>query len=370
MRILHFITSLRTGGAERLVTDLLPRFRDAGHEVSLLLMDGTRTPLYEELERRGIRPDALSTGWRSMRNPLLINRLKRYLKEHPTDILHTHNTACQLLAAAAARHLPVALVTTEHNTTNRRRNWKGFRPVDRWMYRQYRQIICVGEETRSRLLAYLDNKDIAGKTQVVPNGIDLSRFRDAVPDPEILALPGYKVTMVAAFRPQKDHATLIRAMQFLPEEYRLLLAGGAETREDKRIFLQCRELVSRLGLGNRVRFLGIRQDIPELLAASDVIVLSTHHEGFGLTAVEAMASGKVLILSDLEVLRNVAGNTGVFFPCGDAEELARLIRQGCEDLPGAETVRKRCRTRAEMYGIGANSQAYLDIYRKVFNLQS
>ena len=53
MRILHFITSLRTGGAERLVTDLLPRFRDAGHEVSLLLMDGTRTPLYEELERKG-----------------------------------------------------------------------------------------------------------------------------------------------------------------------------------------------------------------------------------------------------------------------------------------------------------------------------
>ena len=74
-----------------------------------------------------------------MRNPLLINRLKRYLKEHPVDILHTHNTACQLLAAAAARHLPAALVTTEHNTTNRRRDWKGFRPVDRWMYRQYRQ---------------------------------------------------------------------------------------------------------------------------------------------------------------------------------------------------------------------------------------
>lgn len=370
MRILHFITSLRTGGAERLVTDLLPRFQDAGHEVSLLLMDGTRTPLYEELERKGIRTDALSSGWRAMRNPLLLNRLKRYLKEHPVDILHTHNTACQLLAAAAARHLPAALVTTEHNTTNRRRDWKGFRPVDRWMYRQYRQIICVGEETRRELLDYLDDEGIAAKTQVVPNGIDLSRFRDAVPDPDILALPGRKVTMVAAFRPQKDHATLIRAMARLPEDYRLLLAGGAETRDDKSILLQCREQVSRLGLGNRVHFLGVRNDIPGLLAASDVIVLSTHHEGFGLAAVEAMASGKVLILSDLKVLRNVAGNAGLFFPCGDEEELARLIRQGCEDLPVAETVRKRCRNRAEMYGIGANSQAYLDIYGKIFNLQS
>ena len=159
-------------------------------------------------------------------------------------------------------------------------------------------------------------------------------------------------------------------MQFLPEDYRLLLAGGAETREDQETLRQCREQVARLGLGNRVRFLGVRQDIPELLAASDAVVLSTHHEGFGLAAVEAMASGKVLILSDLEVLRNVTGNTGLFFPCGDAEELARLIRQGCEDLPGAETVRKRCRNRAEMYGIDANSIAYLDIYGKIFNLQS
>ena len=370
MRILHFITSLRTGGAERLVTDLLPRFRDAGHEVSLLLMDGTRTPLYEELERKGIRTDALSSGWRSMRNPLLINRLKRYLKEHPVDILHTHNTACQLLAAVAARRLPVALVTTEHNTTNRRRGWKGFRPVDRWMYRQYRQIICVGEETRSGLLSYLEDEGIAAKTQVVPNGIDLSRFRDAVPDPEILALPGHKVTMVAAFRPQKDHATLIRAMQYLQEDYRLLLAGGAETREDQETLRQCREQVARLGLGNRVRFLGVRQDIPELLAASDAVVLSTHHEGFGLAAVEAMASGKVLILSDLEVLRNVTGNTGLFFPCGDAEELARLIRLGCEDLTCAERLQEQCRNRAKKYDINTNAQAYLDIYGKIFNLQS
>ena len=370
MRILHFITSLRTGGAERLVTDLLPRFRDAGHEVSLLLMDGTRTPLSEELERKGIRTDALSSGWRSMRNPLLINRLKRYLKEHPVDILHTPNTACQLLAAVAARRLPVALVTTEHNTTNRRRGWKGFRPVDRWMYRQYRQIICVGEETRSGLLSYLDDEGIAAKTQVVPNGIDLSRFRDAVPDPEILALPGHKVTMVAAFRPQKDHATLIRAMQYLPEDYRLLLAGGAETREDQETLRQCREQVARLGLGNRVRFLGVRQDIPELLAASDAVVLSTHHEGFGLAAVEAMASGKVLILSDLEVLRNVTGNTGLFFPCGDAEELARLIRLGCEDLTCAERLQEQCRNRAKKYDINTNAQAYLDIYGKIFNLQS
>ena len=62
MKILHFITSLRTGGAERLVCDLTPRLRDMGNEVEVLLMDGTRTPLFSELEGQGIRISALSEG--------------------------------------------------------------------------------------------------------------------------------------------------------------------------------------------------------------------------------------------------------------------------------------------------------------------
>ena len=365
MRILHFITSLRTGGAERLVTDLLPAFRDAGHEASLLLMDGTRTPLYEELERKGIRIDALSTGWRAMRNPLLLKRLTSYLKDCSFDIVHTHNTACQLLAAIAARRLPAALVTTEHNTTNRRRKWKVFRPADRWMYRQYRQIICVGEETRSALLAYLDDEDIARKTQVVPNGIDLSRFGNAAPDPEILAIPGHKVTMVAAFRAQKDHATLIRAMQYLQEDYRLLLAGGAETREDNAVLQSCRDLVRELQLEDRVRFLGVRSDVPALLAASDVVVLSSHYEGQPLSALEAMASGKVFIASDANGLGELVHGAGLLFPVGEAEELARLIRAGCEDAILAEKVRKQCQNRAKTHSIGDNLRSYLEIYENV-----
>ena len=69
MKILHVITSLHTGGAEKLMVDLLPRLRDLGNEVDLLLFDGTRTPFYKELEKSGIKIHYLSIGG-NVYNPL------------------------------------------------------------------------------------------------------------------------------------------------------------------------------------------------------------------------------------------------------------------------------------------------------------
>ena len=94
MKILHIITSLRTGGAERIVADLCPCLQKIGDEISVLLLDGTRTSLYDQLEHAGIHIDSLSKGWRAMRNPFLLPRLLRYLKNNAFDIVHSHNTFC------------------------------------------------------------------------------------------------------------------------------------------------------------------------------------------------------------------------------------------------------------------------------------
>ena len=101
MKILHIITSLRTGGAERIVADLCPCLQKTGDEISVLLLDGTRTALYDQLEQAGTPIETLSKGWRAMRNPFLLPRLFRYLKGNAFDIVHTHNTAPQLFAAIA-----------------------------------------------------------------------------------------------------------------------------------------------------------------------------------------------------------------------------------------------------------------------------
>ena len=363
-RILHIITSLRTGGAEQLVTDLLPRLHDRGHRAELLLFDGTRTPLYEQLEQQGITIYSLGCGARQMHNPLHLFRLGKYLRKERFDIVHTHNTPCQLLTALAAGKEAPALVTTEHNTFNRRRNWRWYAALDRRMYRRYSHIICVGEKTRHNLEKRLSAGPDAPAITTIPNGIDLDRFFQAEAD-TTLRTPEETdkkiIVMVAAFRPQKDQPTLLKAMQHLPGDYRLWLAGDGTEQT------ACKQLAGELGIGNRVRFWGIRSDIPALLAAADIVVLSSHYEGMPLSGIEGMASGKPFIASDVDGLREIAGEAGLLFPHGDSTGLAALIRQVCENPEYGADVAARCRKHVLQYDIGTVVSRYEQIYRNILH---
>jgi glycosyltransferase involved in cell wall biosynthesis len=120
-----------------------------------------------------------------------------------------------------------------------------------------------------------------------------------------------------------------------------------------------------MNLNSRVSFLGVRDDVPNLLAACDVAVLSSHYEGFGLSAVEAMASGKVLIASDVESLTTLVGGAGLLFPPGDSEKLAGLIRQVCENPDQAHEIGERCRKRAAQYDIAETARLYREEYNKI-----
>ena len=358
MKILHIITSLRTGGAERLVAELAQRHQANGDEVEVLLFDGTRTPLVEELEKNGIPVHALGKGFAAMSNPLLLPALARFLRKHPFDFVHTHNTSCQILTAMVPA---LTRVTTEHGTMNRRRNWRWFKPIDRWMYGRYKKIVCVGEETRKTLSAWLNRPELDKKMTVIPNGIDLQRITSAKPVENLAKQEGFKILMVSAFRPEKDQQTLIRAIQQFPEEYQLFLAGGAETPENQRILDDCKTLAK----GPRVHFLGVRPDVPNLLAAADAVVLSSKHEGMSLSVLEGMASGKPMIASDVEGMRDLVGGAGLLFPQGDAEALAALIREVCENPEKAREIGRMCRDRAMQYDIAETAKRYHALYEDV-----
>jgi glycosyltransferase involved in cell wall biosynthesis len=362
MRILHVITSLRTGGAEWLVIELAKRLYQAGDEVAVLLFDGTRTPLVEELDKDGIPVFALGKSAGAMRNPFLLPRLRRFLRNHPYDIVHTHNTPCQFLVALVPHQ---TMITTEHNTTNRRRNWLWFKPIDRWFYGRYDQIICVGEKTRKDLAFWLNRPALTKKMTVIANGIDLQRFREAIPSKGITREEGFHILMVAAFRPQKDHASLIRALSFLPKDYHLLLAGGSETDHDRKTFLACQSLVRELNFEDRVHFLGVRMDTPELMAASNVVVLSTFYEGFGLSALEAMAAAKPVVASDVPGLSDLVGGAGILVPPGEPAALARTIQDICENPDKAREIGRRCQERAQKYDINETARQYRQLYRKM-----
>lgn len=359
MKILHVITSLRTGGAEKLMVDLLPRLRDLGNEVELLLFDGTRTPFYEQLEATGIRIRSL--GMRSnVYHPLYLLRLIRFLKKHRYDIVHTHNTAPQLFAAIGGVLCSVVLVTTEHTTSNRRRGWTWYRPVDRAMYNRYRAIICISKGTEENLKQSL-GIERQFPVQTICNGIDVEKYATAKPVSELL--PGREsikiVMQVAGFRYQKDQDTVIRALQFMPSSYHAVFVGDGERKES------CQNLAEDLGVQMRVHFLGVRTDIPQLLKSADIVVMSSHWEGFGLAAVEGMASGIPVVASDVDGLREVTQGAGVLFEHGNAEQLAAEIRKLAEDKAYYGEVAARCKERAQQYDISVMAASYNKVYRNI-----
>lgn len=350
MRILHVITSLRTGGAEHLMVDLLPRLRDMGNDVELLLFDGTKTTFYQQLESLGIKIHCLRIGG-SVYNPLNILKLLPFLNRY--DIVHTHNTAPQLFAAVGGMFCKATLITTEHSTSNRRRNYQIFRYIDRWMYNQYKRIICISEPSEDNLRNYLEG---TYPVITIKNGIDVNKFSTA----ESIDLgigDCKKITMVAGFRYEKDQSTLINSLKYLPDEYHVILVGDGEKRAE------LESLVENENLKDRVHMLGIRSDVPQILKSSDVIVMSSHREGLSLSNVEGMCSGHPFVASDVEGLREVTEGYGVLFPHGDSKALADTIKKFCTDNEYAEHVSARCRERAMEFDISKMAINYNKVYQ-------
>lgn len=353
MKILHVITSLETGGAEHLVVDLLPRLRDFGNKVEIAVFYSKETSFYKQLEKSGIKIHGFSTT-DGVYNAKHIWRLRKLMNNF--DVVHTHNTACQMFAALGKTG-KFKLVTTEHSTSTRRRNYKLFYLIDKWMYGKYDQIICIAEPSETSLRNYIGN---GYPIMTIHNGIDVSRFTNA--EKIDLGLSGKKVvTMVAAFRYEKDQPTLIRSMKHLPEDYHLQLVGDG----DKRPELE--RLVNELGLVNRVHFLGLRNDVPQILRSSDVIVMSSHREGLSLSNVEGMASGNPFVASDVEGLREVTQGYGVLFPHGDDRVLAEEILKLTTDEDYCKDVVRRCEERAMQYDINVMASKYNEVYKELMN---
>ena len=400
MKILHVITSLKTGGAEMLVVNLMPRFRALGHEVGVVVFNGQQTPLMERLEREcpECKIYRLGTGYY---NPWYIVKLIRIMRQY--DVVHTHNSSPQLFAAIANVFCHKRLVTTEHSTNNRKRERGGLlRLIDRWMYRHYDTIICISEIAEKKLREYLglrrkkeegrcknmnkndngtqisqipqinnenedENNQEQGENKVkvnvnvkkictINNGVDVEGIHEAAPIEE-LKTEKFVAVMVAGFREAKDQDTLIKAMALLPkEQYEVWLVGDGERRESLQLS------VISYQLSDNIRFLGLRTDVPNILKTADVVVMSSHWEGLSLSNIEGMSAGKPFIASDVNGLREVTKDYGLLFPHEDAEALAHLIQQLHDDPEYYAQTAQRCYERARQYDIGTMVTQYNCVY--------
>lgn len=355
MKILHVITSLRTGGAEKLLVDLLPRFKAMGHDVELLLFDGTITPFYKSILQSGIKIHSLSIG-QSPYNLLNILRLRKYIRNY--DIIHTHNTACQYFIPIAniIFNAKCTLITTEHSTHNRRRNKCIFKFIDRYIYSCYNHIVTISKGVSNNLQNHIGKKN-SNKISLIYNGIDLMRYNRDKTTPQSDST--FTISMIAGFRPEKDHKTLLKAISLLPSNYNLWLIGEGVT------YHKVMTEAANLKIRNRTTFWGERTDIPNILKQSHVIVLISHWEGFGLSVIEGMAANRPIVATDIEGINEIVNGYGILVPPNDPVVLAQKIKELCENPQIYIQVSKSCFKRSQDFDINNTVIKYSELYSHV-----
>ncbi len=351
MKILDVINTLTMGGAEKLVSEIVPLLIAKGYEVEVAVFVGGNTPFFQVLKKSGVNIHIFSTKG-SVYNPCHIIRLRRLIKHF--DVIHTHNTSPQLFAAIASLFIKTVLVTTEHSTENRRRSNPILKILDRWMYGRYSNIICISNQVEKLIHKYLPST--TSKLITIYNGIDIDKYRIAAP----LNLPIPKkfiICMVAGFRYQKDHETALRALSHLDKaQYELWLVGDGVRQP------LIEDTIKELGLAENVKLWGIRTDVPSVLKSSDIVLQSSHIEGFGLAAVEGMAAGRAVVASDVPGLHEVVADAGVLFKHGDDVELSNIIKRLAEDSKMRNEVAHRCSERAETFSISKMVDSYSKLY--------
>lgn len=335
MKIQHVITTLDVGGAE---VHLLSQVRGQvarGHEVRVAYLKGEGRLTPEFLEAGAAAVERVS--------PLaLLGRMRK------SDLVHSHLLKADMLAAAASLVTLSwgRLVSSKHND-ERALLHPVFSRIHGVLGRLPRRTIILSKHV---VEFFVDHGRLPrGPLRQVYYGLDPAPFEDAAaldPDERArrrdelgLAPDTCALICVARFAPQKRHDLLLEAFAWAREQLAaddgakdlaLLLVGGDPFGDGRD---RAEAKAAELELGDSVRFLGIRRDVPDLYGLSDVFVMCSQWEGLGLVFLESMAAGLPVAATGVSAVPEVVvdGETGLLAPFGDVEALGRTFLELARD---------------------------------------
>lgn len=376
VKVVHVINSLGQGGAERSLAELLPYLERRGVDSTVVCLERRVDGFHDEVVEAGFEVRVLPSGG-MMKHAV---RLRRSLRELRPDLLHTSVFDADIVGrlAAAGRRVPVvgSIVNVSYDPIRladpRVKKWKleGVRTLDGWTARRLGDHFHALTEA-VKLAATRDLGIPEDRITVIPRGRDPKRLGTASGSRRArtraeLGIPddAEVIINVGRLEYQKGQRFLIEAMDQLRRRGHagalLLLVGreGAESAELGR-------LVGQLGLQSSVRFLGHRDDVPDLLASADVFAFPSLYEGFGGALIEAMALEVPIVASDLPPLREVVvSGAGRLVPAGSSDALADAIAYVLEDSNAADLLRiAGRRVFEERYTLDAVADAMVEMYR-------
>ncbi|MCZ6840629.1 MAG: glycosyltransferase [Alphaproteobacteria bacterium] len=291
-RIVVFVPRLGVGGTERHLLEILPAIDRKRFDICIVATRGAG-PLDDEMRRRGVRV-IIATSLRA-RVPSLVDalvRIVRILRRENPDIVHFYLPEAYLLGGLAAvlgGFRPRVMSRRSLNNYHRRHRFSA--QLEKWFHRRMDAVLANSQAVAEQLLG---EGVAAARLHTVYSGIDtgltVGISRDDVRRRLDISPHSLAIICVANLIPYKGHRDLLEALAMaaprLPEPWFLLLAG-----RDGGIGASLKEYVMSAGIDGNIRWLGERDEIPSLLAASDIAVLASHEEGLPMSILEAMAAG-------------------------------------------------------------------------------
>ena len=364
--VAHILSSFGTGGAERVALDLAASQVRAGWRVSAVsLAPESDEPLVAEFRSAGVEIDRVARP-RPGVDPVLVARLGWWLRRHRVELAHTHNRLAMIYGAPAARLAGARVVHTKHGKNPR----GGARlMLAKLSGRCIDAFVAVSPETAevARTRHEIDER----KLLVITNGIELGRFH---PEPTArerirrelgIDAGAWLIGTVGRIAPEKNHALLLRAAApLLGPQHRLVIAG------DGPLMASLRELVAELKIGGFVHLLGARGDVPDVLNALDVFVMSSSTEGLPLVVLEAMATALPVVSTSVGGIPDVLdeGQTGFLVPSEDEAALRDRLARLHADRAVTRAAGAKARTVAVSRYSGERMQRdYLELYARVLS---
>jgi len=356
-RILHVIPNFFPGGAERLVVELMSAFDKTAFKVAAVsLYPKSETILDREIYEKGLEVFYLNK--RLGFDIRMFKQLYDLFYSFKPDVVHTHLSVLRYaLPPMMQCKIPVR-VHTVHSIAQNEIDRFG-RIIHRYAFR-FAGVVPVGISREvAETIKMIYGQDI--QVPVVYNGVFTTKYcmKEKVKERKE---SNTNLIHVGSFKPAKNHHLLIEAFGLAIKEcpdLRLWLVGDGPALND------VRDHVKRKGLSDYVSFLGTRDDVPDLLAASDIFVLSSDWEGMPLAVIEAMAAGKPVIATCVGAIPEMVrdGVEGLIVPPGDKEAIVNAILRLTLDSNEREQMGRAASRRAkETFDISRTAEEYEALY--------
>jgi glycosyltransferase involved in cell wall biosynthesis len=365
--VLLLISSEGYFGVENMLVNLAVALSKHGCRCVVAVFCDARfnhTEVGDQARARGLSVEIVNCSgrydWRA------VAAMRTLMNKYRVDVLHTHGYKADLYGCAAAWGRGVGLVATCHNWPHPSRKMQAYAVLDRLFLRTFDRVVVLSETVSGTLRrSGLPQR----KLQTIANGVEVERFREARPSLKNGSCTANEsiVGFVGRLVPGKGVDILLRAAPRIFSRHpnsRFVLVGDGPCRQ------QLQSLAAHLGIADRVLFAGMREDMPQVYASIDLLVLPSLCEAMPMCILEAMAAGKPVIATRVGAVPQLIDQdqTGVLIEPGDVMGLSVAVLKLLENPERARQLGENGRARTiEQFSADSMARRYLQLYSEVAN---